>query len=439
MDLGFETIGNASIIAHDNGPVIATDPWFEGAAYFGSWVLSHAVPDEQKGHFKAAPYIWVSHGHPDHLNLPCLEQLRGQKLLLPDHFGGRIAGDLRGMGFDVTVLKNGEWFQVSERVKVCCCADWNQDSMLLLDIGGHLVINANDANARGQQVLLQREIPKYGDKTFLLWLTGWGDADMINFWREDGTRILPAAAAKEPVGPVINEVLDMFGIRRFVPSSSMHEYGRTDSGWANEYVTPLEAHSEGFVPGNTEILPAFLSYDLATHEYRTIDPPRNPIDLRPPEEFGDSWSDELEVSDVQKLRDYLTPVEHLHTFLGYVRFRVGGVEHVIDISPEHKGVGVTFEAPRGSLMQCVDWNAFDDMLIGNYMKTTLHGDWGVEHGAEALYPNFTPFLTKVADNGQCRTREEVRRYFCAYRDGGYFDFGPGPMGQRFKAALESYL
>ena len=36
MDLGFETIGNACLIAHDRGPVVATDPWLSGTAYFGS-------------------------------------------------------------------------------------------------------------------------------------------------------------------------------------------------------------------------------------------------------------------------------------------------------------------------------------------------------------------------------------------------------------------
>ena len=35
--IGFETIGNATIICHDGGPVLATDPWLIGSAYFGSW------------------------------------------------------------------------------------------------------------------------------------------------------------------------------------------------------------------------------------------------------------------------------------------------------------------------------------------------------------------------------------------------------------------
>ena len=53
MDLGFETIGNACLIFHDGGPVLATDPWLFGSAYFGSWILSHEVPAEQQQHVRA--------------------------------------------------------------------------------------------------------------------------------------------------------------------------------------------------------------------------------------------------------------------------------------------------------------------------------------------------------------------------------------------------
>lgn len=35
MDLGFDTIGNATLICYDRGPVLVTDPWVRGSAYFG--------------------------------------------------------------------------------------------------------------------------------------------------------------------------------------------------------------------------------------------------------------------------------------------------------------------------------------------------------------------------------------------------------------------
>ena len=45
------------------------------------------------------------------------------------------------------------------------------------------------------------------------------------------------------------------------------------------------------------------------------------------------------------------------------------------------------------------------------MTATLHGPWP----SSRLYPGFTPWVTKYADNGRARTDAEVRAYFAEYR------------------------
>ena len=38
VELGFETIGNATCTVFDEGkPILTTDPWIEDFPYFGSW------------------------------------------------------------------------------------------------------------------------------------------------------------------------------------------------------------------------------------------------------------------------------------------------------------------------------------------------------------------------------------------------------------------
>lgn len=427
MDLAFETIGNACIICHDRGPVLATDPWLTGPAYFGSWSLSHEVPEQQWQHVRRCRYLWISHGHPDHLSLPTLEQLRDKQILLADHYGSRIPRELAELGFAVTVLQDGVWTELSPRLRVCSVANYNQDAVLLIDLDGNLVVDANDAGDRGARELLRRELPRFR-RSFLACLTGYGDADMINFFDEQGRRVPPLAAARTPVGPQIAAVLDYYGIRYFAPSSSMHRYQRADSVWANDYATPVTAHAEGFRSERGEILPAFVQFDLGAGTWRAIDPPPVPEVVHAPEAFGDDWRTPLERADVAVLRDYFGRVEHLRTFLGFVRFQVGGVEHTIDIAPEHRR-GITFATPRASLMQAVAWRAFDDILIGNFCRTTLHGDWGGRVGADALYPDFTPFVTKFGDNGGCHTAAELRGYFAEYLRRGFTDFEPSPGDQ----------
>ena len=94
--------------------------------------------------------------------------------------------------------------------------------------------------------------------------------------------------------------------------------------------------------------------------------------------------------------------------------------------------------PRHSLMQAVEWQAFDDLLIGNFMRTTLHGDWWGKHGADALYPHFTPFVTKFGDNGGAYTPDELRAYVAEYLRRGYTEFTADRSEQEMKAALAPY-
>jgi hypothetical protein len=108
--------------------------------------------------------------------------------------------------------------------------------------------------------------------------------------------------------------------------------------------------------------------------------------------------------------------------LDYIRLRVGGKEQTIDLNPHPKTRrGVTFEAPRGSLMNALRYEFFDDLLIGNFMKTTIHGEWGTSLAPNVLYPHFTPWVARYADNGGAKTREQLEEYFTAYRKRAPFD------------------
>ncbi len=420
MDLGFETIGNAVLICHDKGPVLVTDPWIEGAAYFGSWTFSHEIPEQQQENIRACRYVWISHGHPDHLSAESLELLRDKKILLPDHFGSRICDDLRQQGYDVTVLKDRAWTQLSDRIQILCIADFNQDAILLVDVGGKLLVNLNDASDCGWGNFVHKTIAKYKE-SFLLQLVSYGDADMINCFREDGSFIEPQAALAKrdlALGREVQNLTEMFGATHFIPFSSMHRYQRADSIWANDYATNLDDYKNGFDPDRTSLLPAFVSYDCARDQMSLIDPKEREVEPLPSEHFGDDWSETLEKDEAHKLETYFRSFEHIRGNYDFINFVVGGKEHRIEFKKKGLNRGITFEAPRGSLMKSVDWEIFDDMLIGNFMKTTIHG----EIPARPLYPDFSPYVAKYGDNGRAHSEEELSRYFKAYRQRAPIDY-----------------
>ena len=441
MDLGFETIGNATLLCHDRGPLLVTDPWLVGSAYFGSWVHQHGIPAEQLTAAEACPYVWISHGHPDHLSLESLERLRGAEILLPDHVGGRVARDLTEAGYRVRVLADGVWTPLSSRVRVLCIGDVYQDAVLLVDLDGTLVVDSNDAAERGAGPFVAQCIAQ-AKRSYLLALIGYGDADMNNVFDENGERVPPAGSAREPLGPGIDALLERFGVDAYVPFSTLHRYQRTDSAWANSLITTPGDFARGFPTGTgRECLPAYARVDLSRDELETIDPPAHSGALLEPETFGDNWSDELEAADLALAERYFRRFEHLPGCLGFITLKVGGREHRIDLqprSPELREKGVTFETPRGSLVTALSYDVFDDLMIGNFTRTTLHGAWP-GRGTAGMYPDFNPFLTKYGDNGGARTVEELRAYFAEYRRRGFFGYGDDPVGRAELSALAPYL
>jgi len=408
MELGFETIGNATVICHDRRPVLATDPWINGSPYFGSWSHSHTIPEEQASAIDAAEYVWISHGHPDHLSPESLRSLRARKILVPDHRGSRIRDDLRQLGYEVEVLPSRVWHQLSDRIRVLSIADYNQDAILLIDIGGHLVVNVNDAGDHGWGGFVASTAKGFRN-VFLLKLVSHGDADMINLHDPEGRRTPPIAAPDSYVSTAARRESARYGARFFIPFSSMHRYQRADSIWANRYTTKLDRYEIGSKVEGVEILPAFVRYDCVREHVEQISPPEFPASVHAPEEYGDNWSDCLDPKDVEDLEGYFRPIEHLGKHFDHLTFRVGGKNHVIDFGSSAGGMGIQFEVPRGSLMQAIEYRVFDDLMIGNFMKVTLQGE------RARLYPNFTPYVAKYADNGGARSDEELEAYFADYR------------------------
>ena len=120
--LGFETIGNATVTVFDNEPVLTTDPWINGKPYFGSWCHKYKIPNQQLDNIKKSKFIWLSHGHPDHIDPDSLDLFKNKTLLIPDHYGDRIFNDLN-KSFNCIKIKSNQWFEVSKRIRIKSFSD----------------------------------------------------------------------------------------------------------------------------------------------------------------------------------------------------------------------------------------------------------------------------------------------------------------------------
>ena len=129
--IGFETIGNATVTVFDDKPLLSTDPWVYGNPYFGSWGHKYTIPSEQLDNIKNSKFLFLSHGHPDHVDPESFKLFENKTLLVGDHYGDRMYNDLKEK-YNCIKLKSNSWFEISKNIRIKSFADWNQDSSILI-------------------------------------------------------------------------------------------------------------------------------------------------------------------------------------------------------------------------------------------------------------------------------------------------------------------
>ena len=69
-----QLISQASVVIHCSDCKIWTDPWLVGKAFNNSWSL-HPKPEFDMQSLDDIDFLWISHEHPDHFNIPTLKML----------------------------------------------------------------------------------------------------------------------------------------------------------------------------------------------------------------------------------------------------------------------------------------------------------------------------------------------------------------------------
>src|SRR5262249_1968940 len=147
------------------------------------------------------------------------------------------------------------------------------------------------------------------------------------YFDESGRRLrLPD---RVPLGQTIAQQCEYYGVRYFIPFSSMHRYQRSDSAWAAPVAASLADYSNGFHSATSEALPPFVRYDCGGGRFDRIDPQETPTELFAPETFGDHWAEALEPGEPERVESYFRRVRKLDGALASIRVRVGGRDHTI--------------------------------------------------------------------------------------------------------------
>ncbi|HLI20655.1 MAG TPA: hypothetical protein VKV32_06035 [Stellaceae bacterium] len=438
MRLGFETLGNATLVFYENDrPVLATDPWLEGTCYFGSWALDRPLTEAERAAVEAAPFIWISHGHPDHLHPGSLAKLPKDKtILLPDHYHAEIRDSIAAMGFAVEVMPYRRWRQISPQVRAMCLDNENQDGILIVEAGDSLVVDLNDSPLCGEARFIKKLIGRYDRaKTYVASLCAI-DADMINLIDAQGRRTIePPEQRKKGMIWATARKIDRLGAGNFVSSASQHIYVRADSVWANPYrVTWADVEKHWTRPQVRKIEP-FSIIDLESGAYHKKHPSqRSAVEQITDATAEDDWNERLSEAEWHALAAFFDKYETVRKYFDYIDVVVGGERRRVWLVAEAKGRaearlrGIGFHVPRRSLLATVEYGYFDDILIGNFMKTELHNT--------TLYPHFTPLIAKLGGAAKVYTEAERRRFNRRYLRRNPLGYIEWHAGQKFDAFVD---
>jgi len=363
-----------------------------------------------------AQYIWISHGHPDHLHFESLALLsRETKILLPDHYSTEIAEVVREQGFDVEVMQYRQWRRLSPRLRCLCLDNENQDGVLVVEADGKLVVDLNDSPLCGEERFLRRLIKRYDRRDTYLAALCAIDADMLNYIDEHGRQIAdPPERIKPGAVWAVARTADRLGVGNYVCSSSQHIYVRSDSVWANPYRITWQDITQHWTRPHIRLIEPFVVTDLESGAVERKHPAQTSDFSQITDRTGDDdYRERLSEAEWSELFGFFRQFETIQRYFDYLDFVVAEERRRLWLNPssqgkaEHRLRGIGFHAPRRSLCEAVKSGYFDDLLIGNFMKTELHN--------ATLYPHFSPLVAKLGGNAKVFTDAEWRafrrRYF----------------------------
>jgi hypothetical protein len=416
-----ETIGNATLLVwEDSKPVLATDPWLTGTCYFGSWAHDRNPTAEERGAVAQATTIWISHGHPDHLHAKSLDLLSpSTRFLVPDHYNSEILQYLREKGFNAELAPYRKWIKVSPSVRIMSLDNENQDAILLIEAGDTLIVNQNDSPWCGEFAFVRSLVKRYGKKSYLAQLCAI-DADMLNIVNSEGQRIVGPPEERKP-GAIwaVARMAQALGVANFLCSSSQHIYVRADSVWANPYRITWGDMQRWWNRRGVRLIEPFVKVNLTLGTYERKHPSQTSNFDAITDACGeDDWLERLSLEEWGTVEAFIRRFETIRRKFDFIEFVVGGERRRFVLSKKARSSnlarGVTFHVPRISLMKTAECGYFDDLLIGNFMKTELHNT--------ALYPNFSPRVAKLGGNAKVYTAKDRRRFLWHYARRNLYSF-----------------
>jgi len=168
-DAEIRVLSHASMLARFGKTSVLIDPWLLGSCYWRSW-WNFPEPVFDAAELSRVDAVIISHLHWDHWHGPTIKRLlRDRPFIVADEPNTRSRDDLRRIGVrDVTALKHGKTMQIAPGFSVTMYQFglMTADTAIVLNMGPHKVLNANDAKIAG--LPLRALLKRHGHFDFAL-------------------------------------------------------------------------------------------------------------------------------------------------------------------------------------------------------------------------------------------------------------------------------
>jgi UDP-MurNAc hydroxylase len=310
-----ELISHASVVLRTDDTAIWTDPWRTSKVFNNSWtLLVPAAPVD----LESIDYLWISHEHPDHFNIPTLRALpetfkRRVVVLFQANNSDKMFAALNQLGFPNTLpLPHRQIVPLRGDTRVYCYQVGQMDSCLGV-LGGSssdTVLNINDAEAGPRDcAIIRGDIGQVRVVLNQFSLAGYGG-------EPDIAARLPKKA-RQILANMIQNHRDL-GAEVTVPIASFVYFSSVDNAYMNAYAnSPRDvadafararltlavlAHGERYTVGH----PHDSSAALRRYDEIYAELPALPLDPVPPASLADISAALARLG--QRLRDRYPPL-----------------------------------------------------------------------------------------------------------------------------------
>lgn len=238
-----QLVSHASVLIRTADLQIWTDPWLTSKVFNNSWTLLQE-PAWDPAWLDTIDYLWISHEHPDHFNIPTLRALpeafkRRVTVLFQASNSDKMFAALRRLGFHHTLaLPHRQILALHGRTRVYCYQVGQMDSCLAVLGDDTTVLNINDAEADAHDCLRMRA--DLGHVRVVLnqfSLAGYGG-------ETDRDTRLPAKA-RQIVDNMLANHRDLQA-EVTIPIASFVYFSSSDNAYINPYANTPQAVADAF-------------------------------------------------------------------------------------------------------------------------------------------------------------------------------------------------